>query len=125
MVDVGGYYNGQIDKWFARIEERLAGSGEKALVRKSTSGMGVQRGCLAGCLVWLVAAACLGTIATALDHALFAQTSGLLLDPLNALASLVALLLGLTVFLYFAYPESRMARQIRDRLHISPDKGNH
>ncbi len=76
LVDVGGYYNSQIDKWFSGIAQRLAGAQEQVLVRKTTSNYKVRQGLLTGCLVYLIVGACLGLFATALDHSLSPQSSG-------------------------------------------------
>jgi hypothetical protein len=116
LVDVGGYYNAQIDKWFAHISERLGAAGEQALISKSTSGFRIQRGCLAGCLAWLVAGACLGLGATALDRALSPQSSGSFPGPFSIAASLGALLAGGIAFLYVAYPDGPTSKFIKERL---------
>lgn len=57
LWDIGGYFNAQIDKWFTGISERLGGPGEQTLVNKTTSSNWTQRGCLAGCAVWLIGGA--------------------------------------------------------------------
>jgi hypothetical protein len=49
LFDIGGYYNGQIDKCFSSISRRLAGAPEQVLVNKTTSTSKVPRGLLAGC----------------------------------------------------------------------------
>jgi hypothetical protein len=41
LFDVGGYYNGQIDKWFSGIAERLGGTQAQTLVSKTTSNLRV------------------------------------------------------------------------------------
>ena len=71
LVDVGGYYDAQIDKWFSAIAQRLGGGPAPVLVSKTTGSVAVRRGCLAGCLAYLVLGVCLAGAATPLDHALF------------------------------------------------------
>ncbi len=123
LFDVGGYYNAQIDKWFAGISQYLGPSGEQNLVSKSTLSYKVQQGCLAGCLVWLLAGMCLGLAGIALDRALFAQVSESNPGPFSIAATGVAILAGLAAFFYVGYPESTAAKFIRERLPGKQAKG--
>ena len=100
LVDIGGYYDGQIDKWFAAIAQRLGGAPAETLVSKTTGSVALRRGCLAGCLVYLVGGACLSAFAIPLDHALFPQPGGAGPGPFTALASLIGLVAGVGVMLY-------------------------
>jgi hypothetical protein len=100
LVDIGGYYDGQIDRWFGAIAQRLGGAPAEALVNKTTGSVALRRGCLAGCLVYLVGGACLSTFAIPLDHALFPQPGGGSLGPFTALASGIGLAAGVGVMLY-------------------------
>jgi hypothetical protein len=116
LVDIGGYYNAQIDKWFTRISERLGASGGQVLVSKSTINYRFQQACLAGCAVWLVLGACLGVAATALDRARLAQAPASFPGVFSIAVSVVALLAGLAVFLLVAYPELPPSRSIHEQL---------
>lgn len=116
LVDIGGYYNGQIDKWFTGISRRLEGNPDQILVSKTTSNNTVQRGCLFGCLVYLVVGACLGTLAIALDHALFPNISASIPGPLTVAASILGLIAGLLAYLYVARPDAATSRFLRERL---------
>jgi hypothetical protein len=116
LFDVGGYYNGQIDKWFSGIAQRLGGPQEQILVGKSTSNFKVRQGCLVGCLVYLIAGACLGILGTSLDRAVFPQTSGSIQGPFSIVASVIGLLAGLGAFLYVMYPDAPASKVIRERL---------
>ena len=118
LWDPFGFYNSRIDKWFARISERLGQSETAAVVSKSTMSYRVQRGCLAGCLVWIVLGAFLGVAGAAADHALFPQLSASTPGPVAGLASLIALAAGILAFLYVRYPEGSLAKSIRSRLHL-------
>src|SRR5512135_3565778 len=111
LWDVGGYYNAQIDKWFSAIGQRL---GEQTLVSKSTASFRIQQGCLAGCVVWLVAGSCLGVAATALERGFSAQASGAVLGPFSVVAASLALLAGLAAYLYFADPDGPVSKFIRE-----------
>lgn len=122
LFDVGGYYNGQIDKWFSGISQRLGHTQEQMLVSKTTSSLKSQRGCLAGCLVWLLAGACIGTFAVPLDRALFPQFSGSIQGPFGILASFIGLLAGVAAFLYLTYPDAPAAKSIRERLQRNRNK---
>lgn len=120
LWDVGGYYNGQIDKWFSAISRRLGGGEEQVLVNKTTSGLKLQRGLLAGCLVYLVAATCLATLAVPLDRLVFpgsASTAG----PLAILGSVIGLVAGVVAYLYVAKPETSVSKFIRTRLGRNQD----
>ncbi len=124
LWDVGGYYNVQIDKWFARIAERLSSAGEQPLVSKSTLNYRVRQGCLAGCMVWLVAVLCLSTIGTVLDRAVYPQSSQSSFGgPFTAAASALALLVGIAAYLLVADPKGPVARFIRARFGRSQDQG--
>ena len=100
LVDIGGYYDGQIERWFADIAQRLGGAPGETLVSQTTGSVALRRGCLAGCLVYLVGGACLSVFAIPLDRALFPQAGGGSLGPFTALASGVGLAAGVGVFLY-------------------------
>ncbi len=99
LVDVGGYYEAQIDQWFSGIAQRLGGGPAPVLVSKTTGSVAVRRGCLAGCLVYLILGACLAGAAIPLDHALFPQLPGGGFGPLSGLASIAGLAAGVVVFL--------------------------
>jgi hypothetical protein len=117
LFDVGGYYNGQIDKWFSGIALRLGGAHEPVLVSKTTSNSKVWRGCLTGCLVYLIAASCLGIVAVLIDYAQFSQTSGLIPTPvISVVASLIGFIAGVVAFLYVLYPDAPASKFIRQRL---------
>lgn len=117
LIDVGGYYNGQIDKWFSGTALRLGGPHEQMLVSKTTSNSKVWRGCLTGCLVYLVAATCLGIVAVLLDYAQFSQSSGLIPTPvIGIVASLIGFIGGVIAFLYVLNPDARTSKFIRKRL---------
>lgn len=116
LWDIGGFYNGRIDDWFRGMAERLGGPAEQALVSKTTSGNRIQRGCLAGCLLWVFAAACLGVGGIALDRAIFPQLTGSFQGPFSMAASLVAFLLAILAFLYVAYPEGSVATYLKQRM---------
>jgi hypothetical protein len=116
LVDIGGYYNGQIDKWFSSITRRLAGAPEQILVDKTTSNSKVRQGCFAGCLVYLIVGACLALAAIPLDRALFPQSTGASMGPVSALATALGLLAGVAAFLYVMYPDAPATKFIRDRL---------
>ena len=121
LVDIGGYYNGQIDKWFVKIGEKLNGPQAPALVSKTSQGLTFQRGCLAGCLVYLIVGVCLVVAAIPIDRAVFPRL-GSNLGPFAYLASVLGLSIGIVVFFYFAYPESSMSTFIRGHLKRSKDK---
>jgi hypothetical protein len=109
LVDVGGYYTGQIDKWFSGIARRLEGPQAQTLVSKTTSNVRVWQGCLAGCLVYLIVGAGLAIAAIPLDHALFPQPSGSMQGPFAVGASLIGLIAGVAVFLRRIRPEASAA----------------
>ncbi len=113
LWDVGGFYNGRIDNWFRAIGERLGGSDEQRLVSKTTTGNAIQRGCLAGCLLWVFAGACLGVGGVALDRAIFPELSSSSQGPFSLAGSLIALLLGILAFFYVAYPEGSVAMYLK------------
>ena len=123
LFDVGGYYNAQMDKWFARISERLGASGEQTLVSKTTSSYRIQQGCLAGCIVWLFLVVFLGVGAAALDRAVFGQSPASFQGPFSVAASIVALLAGVVAFLYVVYPEGPTSKFIRARLGRTQGNG--
>lgn len=132
LFDIGGYYDGQIDHWFSAIARRLGGdhgvqhlqTSDSAtspdvgqiLVSKTTSGVRTRRGCMAGCLVWLIVGACLGIAAYPLDRALFPQSTASTPGPIIFVGSLLSLLAGITGFLYVANPEAPTSKFIRERL---------
>ncbi len=119
LWDVGGYYNAQIDKWFTAVSQRL---GEQTLVSKSTASYRIQQGCLAGCVVWLVAGSCLGVAATALERGFSAQASGAVFGPFSIAAASLALVAGLVAYLYFAAPDGPVSKFIRERLPGAREK---
>jgi hypothetical protein len=122
LFDIGGYYNGQIDKWFTAITGRLGDTQEQPLVSKTSSDPKARRGCLAGCLVYLLVGVCLVIISIPLDRNLFPKLSGSTLGPFGILASVLGFLAGLAVFLYFMYPDARASRFIRERLNRNRNK---
>ena len=122
LFDIGGYYNGQIDKWFSSITRRLAGSPEQVLVNKTTARSKVPKGLLAGCLVNIIVGACLVLLAIPLDRALFPQSSGASQGPFSIAASVIGLLAGVTAFLYVMYPDAPAAKWFRERLQKNRNK---
>jgi hypothetical protein len=122
LVDVGGYYNGQIDKWFSAISQRLGGTQEQILVSKTTSSSKVQQGCLAGCLVYLIVGVCLVLLAIPLDRALFPQFSGPIQGPISIMASVIGVLAGVLAFTYVMYPDASASKFIRERLQRTQNK---
>lgn len=122
LWDVGDYYNGQIDKWFTAISQRLGDSQEQILVSKTTSDVKVRHGLRAGCLVYLIVGACLGILAIPLNRSLFAQSSGSNQAPLSIVASGIGLLAGVAAFLYVVYPEAPASKFIRGRLRRTQSK---
>lgn len=125
LFDVGGYYNGQIDKWFSGISQHLGDTPEQILVSKTTSNLRVQRGCLTGCLVYFVVGTCLSILAIPLDRALFRGSSGSPLGALGVAASTLGLLAGIAAFLYVMNPDASASKSIRERLHRSQKKAGH
>ena len=111
LVDIGGYYDGQIDKWFSGIAQRLGGT--TVLVSKTTGNVKVRRGCFTACLVYLIVGATLGALTIPLRS--FAT-------PLAILGSVIALLAGIGAFLYVVYPDARASQFIRARLFSSRGK---
>jgi hypothetical protein len=122
LFDPGDYYNGRIDKWFSAIAARLGSAQEQVLVSTTTSNLKVRRGCLTGCLVYLVAGACLAIFAIPLDRALFPNASESVPGPFSLAASGIGFLAGVAVFLYIGYPDSSPSKFIRARLHSAPGK---
>ena len=114
LFDVGGYYNIQIDKWFTGIAQCLGSTNEQILISKTTRDSKIPRGCLMGCLVYLVVGTCLVLVAIPLDNALFPKLSGSA-GPFSLLASLLGLLAGIGAYLYVRYPEALIAKYIRER----------
>ena len=123
LFDVGGYYNGQIDKWFTSISQRLGGNLEQILVNKTTPNSKVRQGCLTGCLVYLIVGVCLAIFAIPLDRALFPQSSGPVQGPISIVASVIGFLAGVIAFLYVMYPDASASKFIRKRLHRTQNKG--
>jgi len=126
LFDVGGYYNGQVDKWFSSIAQHLGGDHEQILVNKTTSSSKVQKGCLTGCLVYLLVGACLAIVAFPLDRALLPQSSGPVQGPFQGPVSIVASAIGFVAgamaFLYVMYPDAPASKFIRKRLQRSQNK---
>jgi hypothetical protein len=122
LVDIGGYYNGQIDKWFSSISRHLAGPSEQVLVNKTTSSSKVPKGLLAGCLVNIVVGACLVLLAIPLDRAVFPQSSEASQGPFGIAASVIGLLAGVAAFLYVMYPDAPAAKFLRERLQRTRNK---
>ena len=116
LFDVGGYYNGQIDKWFLGISQRLGNAQGQTLVSKTTSNTKLRQGCLAGCLVYLVLGACLTIFAIPLDRALLGQSSGSVPGLFAAMALGIAFFAGIAAFLYWIYPDAPASQFIRKRL---------
>jgi len=121
LVDIGSYYNGQIDKWFSGISQRLGEIPEQILVSRTTSNVRAQRGCLMGCLVYLLVGTCLAILAIPLDRALFRGASGATLGPFGVVASALGLLAGVAAFLYVTNPDAPASKFVRERLH----RGHH
>jgi hypothetical protein len=122
LVDIGGYYNGQIDKWFSGITQRLGGAQGQILVSKTTSSSKVQRGCLIGCLVYLLVGVCLVLLAIPLDRGLFPQSTGPIQGPFSIVASVIGFLAGVIAFTYVMYPDASAAKFIRERLQRTQNK---
>ena len=122
LFDVGSYYNGQIDHWFSHIAQGLGEAPEQILVSKTTSSLRVQRGCLAGCLVYLVVGACLGIFATALDRARSPASDGTSIGPFGIVASAIGLLAGVMALLYVMFPTASASKFLRERLHQTQAK---
>jgi hypothetical protein len=122
LFDIGGYYNGQIDKWFSSITRHLSGTDEQVLVNKTTSNSRVSKGLLAGCLVNIIVGACLVLLAIPLDRAVFPQSSGANQGPFSAVASIIGLLAGVAAFLYVMYPDAPAAKFLRERLQRTRNK---
>jgi hypothetical protein len=114
LVDVGGYYNGQIDKWFSGMAQRLGSAQGQVIVSKTTSNDRVRQGLLTGCLVYLIVGACLGIAGFALDHSLSPRSSRSITGPFGILASAIGLLAGIAAFLYVMNPDSAVAKFIRE-----------
>lgn len=123
LFDVGGYYHIQINKWFRGIAQRLSTDNEQILVSKTTQDASTQRGCLMGCLVYLVVGTCLVLVAMPLDQALFPKLSDAA-GPFSLLASGIGLLAGIGAFIYVRNPEAPMAKSIRERLSGSQNRKN-
>ena len=115
LVDIGGYYNGQIDKWFTGILQRLGSTPEQILVSKTTSYIKVQRGCFAGCLVYFIVGAALGLLAILFNS---------IQVPLAIAAVVIGFLAGVGAFLYVIYPDAPQSKFIRDRLPFNQNKKN-
>jgi hypothetical protein len=111
LVDIGGYYNGQISKWLSGISQRL-GEG----LPMATSGSRVRRGCITGCIVYLVLGAGLGLVAMPLDRAMFRQASGPAAGPFTILASIIGVLVGVVVVLYVMSSDAPIWTSIRERV---------
>jgi hypothetical protein len=122
LFDVGGYYNGRIDKWFSSISQRLGGTHDQILANKTTSNLKIWQGCLTGCLVYLIVGASLGIFAFLLDRALFPQSSGSILGPISIVAFVIGFLAGVIAFLYVMYPDTLAAKFIRKRLQRTQNK---
>ena len=120
LWDIGSYYNGQIDKWFSGISQRLAGNPEQVLVNKTTSSLKLQHGLLAGCLVYLIAGTCLATLAVPLDRALFPRSPSTA-GPFAILGSVIGLAAGVLAYLYVAKPAASASKFIRARLRRNKD----
>jgi hypothetical protein len=111
LVDIGGYYDGQVDRLFSRIAERLGDA--SVLVSKTTGNVKIRRGCLTACLVWLIVGAAFGALTAPLTS--FAT-------PLAIGASLIALLAGIGAFIYVVHPDARSSHFIRARLFTNRSK---
>ena len=122
LVDIGGYYSGQIDKWFSRISQHLGSAQEEILVSKTTSNVKVQRGCLTGCLVYLIVGACLGFLAFSLNRVLFPQSSGSIPGLISIVAAVIGFFAGLIAFLYVTNPDASTSKFIRNRLQRTQNK---
>ncbi len=122
LADIGGYYNGQIDKWFLGIAQRLGSAHEQILVSKTTSSVKVMRGCLAGFLACLIVGACLGSVAIPLDLSVFPQSSGPFQGPFSLIASIIGFVAFVAAFVYAAYPEAAASKAIRERLQRFQNK---
>ncbi len=116
LFDVGGYYDGQVDKWFSGMAQRLGAADEHIVVSKTTSNLKVRQGCLRGCLAYLIVGVCLGIFAIPLDRALFPQSSGSVPGPFGLVASMIGFLIGVVTFLYVMYPNASASKFIRERL---------
>ncbi len=120
--DVGGYYNGQIDKWFSGIVQRLGDAQGQTLISKTTPKTKLGLGCLAGCLVYVLVGACLVAAASLLPGAQSGQTSDPTMGPFAVAASFIGLLAGVAAFFYAAFPNAPLAQSIRRRLQRNQSK---
>jgi hypothetical protein len=111
LVDIGGYYDGQVDTWFSRLAERLGGA--PVLISKTTRHVRVRRGCLTALLVWLIVGAGLGALTAPLTS--FAT-------PLAIAASLIAVLAGIVAFIYVVHPDAPSSQFVRARLFTNRRK---
>jgi hypothetical protein len=100
LVDIGGYYDGQLRRWLFAVARRL----EQSPI--SISKPPISQGCLTGCLVYLVVGTLLSLMAIPLDYLFYAEASKAALGPLTVLALLIGLLAGVAAFLYRAYPHA-------------------
>jgi hypothetical protein len=124
LVDIGGYYNGQIDKWFRGIAERLGEAQQQIIVTKTTSNTLVRQGCLAGCLIWFIVGGCVGLLTAFLGQLRSLQFSASFLQLLSFGLVFVGFLAGVVAFLYVAYPDASISKFLRGRLGRNGNKLN-
>jgi hypothetical protein len=123
LVDIGGYYNGQIDKWFSAITQRLGGENEQVLVNKTSVDLKVRHACLTGCLVYFIVGVFFGILAIPLDRAFFPQSTTTTPGPISIVTSAIGFFAGILVFLYLMYPDAPASKFIRERLQKTRNRG--
>ena len=111
LVDVGGYYDGELRRWLTGIARQL---GQPPI---SMSQPSVQHGCLAGCVVYLLVGTGLAILAIPLDRWVILQPSSPLPGPAMLAASSIGFWAGVVAFLYVRYPEASIWKAVRERLH--------
>jgi hypothetical protein len=122
LWDIGGYYNGRIDKWFSGIAQHLGDSQEQVLVSKTTAALKGANAFRVGCFVYVVVGVCLAALAVPLSSALRPQSPESIQGPLAAAGSVIGLLAGIGAFLHRMYPDASASKFIRTRLHRTQDK---
>jgi hypothetical protein len=110
LVDIGGFYDGQLRRWLSDIGRQL---GQPPVFMSRPS---VQHGCLTGCVDYLVVGTGLAFLAMPLDRLVLLPPSMPLPGPAMLVASSIGLLAGIVAFLYALYPEASIWNGVRERL---------